>query len=311
MAKQNIALLAGGRSGEREVSLKSGEAVYQALDPAKYNVTRYDPRDDLARLIKEKDDIDLGFVLLHGKFGEDGCMQGFLDLLDIPFVGSGVLSSALCMNKGIAKGIYRKTGLTVAEDMVITRGTPIHAAEIIKKLGKFLVVKPVAEGSSLGMSICHTKEALQKGIDLAFQHDREVMVEQYIEGTEVTGCVLGTTTLTPLPLVEIRPGAGYTFFDYEAKYTPGATEEICPAPLSEDQTERAQTCAKVAHKALMCDVWSRTDMILKDDKAFVLETNTIPGMTETSLVPRAAKAAGMTLSDFVDRLIHLSLEKAK
>ncbi|MBW1944533.1 MAG: D-alanine--D-alanine ligase [Deltaproteobacteria bacterium] len=311
MARLTIALLAGGRSGEREVSLRSGEAVYLALDPAKYNVTRYDPRDDLARLIREREDIDLAFVLLHGKFGEDGRMQGFLDLLDIPFVGSGVLSSALSMNKKMAKGIYRRAGLTVAEDIVITRGTAIGADEIIEKLGEFLVVKPVAEGSSLGISLCRTKEALQKGIGLAFQHDREVMVEQYIKGTEVTGCVLGTTSLTALPLVEIRPSAEYAFFDYEAKYIPGATEEICPAPLPKDHTERAQSCAKAAHSALMCDVWSRTDMILKDEEIFILETNTIPGMTENSLVPRAARAAGMSLSDFVDRLIQLSLEKTQ
>ena len=171
------------------------------------------------------------------------------------------------------------------------------------------MVKPVAEGSSLGMSLCHSNEALQRGIDQAFQYDQEVMVEQYIKGTEVTGCVLGNTSLTALPLVEIRPSAEYTFFDYEAKYTPGATEEICPAPLSNDQTQKAQACAKAAHGALMCDAWSRTDMILKDEKIFVLETNTIPGMTQISLVPRAAKAAGMSLSDLVDRLIHLSLEK--
>ena len=311
MTELSIALLAGGWSGEREVSLNSGKAVYRALDKKKYRVTRYDPRDDLGRLIKEKERIDLAFVLLHGKFGEDGCLQGFLDLLGIPFVGSGVLSSALSMNKKMAKGIYRAAGLGVAEDVVISRDSPMDADEIIEKLGESLVVKPVAEGSSLGMSLCHTRGALQKGIDLAFQHDHEVMVEQYVEGTEVTGCILGNASLTALPLVEIRPTTGHTFFDYDAKYTPGATEEICPAPLSKDLTRRAQACAMAAHSALMCEVWSRTDMILQDEKIFVLETNTIPGMTQTSLVPQAAQAAGMSLSDLVDRLIALSLEKTR
>ncbi len=309
MAELTIALLAGGWSGEREVSLNSGEAVYQALDQGKYKVTRYDPRDDLGRLILEKENIDLAFVLLHGKFGEDGCLQGFLELLGIPFVGSGVLSSALSMNKKMAKGIYRAAGLAVAEDMVISRNNPIHLDEIIEKLGESLVVKPVAEGSSLGMSLCRTKKALQAGIDLAFQHDQEVMVEEFVEGTEVTGCVLGNASLTALPLVEIRPSAGHAFFDYDAKYIPGATEEICPAPIPKDLTRKAQACAMAAHSALMCEVWSRTDMILKDEKIVVLETNTIPGMTRTSLVPQAARAAGMSMSDLLDKLIQLSLEK--
>ena len=307
----NIALLAGGWSGEREVSLNSGDTVFKALDPAKYQVTRYDPRDDLARLIRDREAIDLAFILLHGKFGEDGRLQGYLDLLGIPFVGSGVLSSALTMNKKMAKGVYRAAGLTVAEDKVVHRGKPLNLDEIIDKLGEHLVVKPVEEGSSLGMSLCHSREDLESGIAMAFHHDQEVMVEQYIAGKEVTGCILGNASLTALPLVEIRPSEGHSFFDYDAKYTPGATEEICPAPLSRDITRRAQACAMAAHSALMCEVWSRTDMIIRDEKIFVLETNTIPGMTQTSLVPQAAEAAGMSLSDLVDRLIQLSLEKAQ
>ena len=137
------------------------------------------------------------------------------------------------------------------------------------------------------------------------------MVEQYVAGREVTGCVLGNGALEALPLVEIRPRQEHLFFDYEAKYTPGATEEICPAPLPEARTEEAQACAKKAHSALMCEVWSRTDMILQDEKIVVLETNTIPGMTETSLVPLAARAAGMSLSDLLDRLIDLSLQERR
>jgi len=311
MTKLSIALLAGGWSAEREVSLKSGEAVYRALDARQYAVTRYDPRDDLVRLIQDQDTIDLALVLLHGKFGEDGRIQGFLDLLGIPFVGSGVLPSALALNKKIAKGIYRRSGLQVAEDVIITRQEGVHLSDIIDKLGESLVVKPVAEGSSLGMSLCHTQDALAQGIELAFQYDQEVMVEQYIQGQEVTGCVLGNRSLEALPLVEIRPQKDHSFFDYEAKYTPGATDEICPAPISKTMTEAAQSCAKRAHRALMCEVWSRTDMILQGEKIFVLETNTIPGMTETSLVPLAARAAGMSLSALLDRLIKLSLEKTR
>lgn len=309
MGRLHIALLAGGWSGEREVSLKSGEAVYQALDKQKYDVTRYDPRNDLGTLINDREKIDLAFILLHGKFGEDGYIQGFLNILGIPFVGSGVLPSALALNKKIAKKLYKEAGLNVIKDITIYKGQDYSVDEIIKTLGTSLVVKPVAEGSSLGMSICHSCKELIGGIDLAFQFDQEVIIEQYMKGREVTCCVLGNRVVEALPLIEIIPNPGYTFFDFKAKYTPGATREICPAPLSESLGKAAQLCAEKAHMALECRAWSRTDMIIHDEKIYVLETNTIPGMTETSLVPLAARTAGLSLTKLLDRLIELSLEK--
>jgi len=263
MEKINIALLAGGWSGEREISIQSGDAVYNALDKKKYNVTRYDPRDDLTSLIKEKEGIDLAFILLHGKFGEDGCIQGFLDLLGVPFVGSGVLSSAMTLNKKLTKEIYKSAGLTIIKDVILQKGHEFTTDGIIQALGTSTVVKPVAEGSSLGISICHREEELLKGIDLAFKYDQEVMVEQYIEGREITCCVIGGEVIDALPLVEIVPNQGYDFFDYRAKYTPGATKEICPAPVSETLRENAQYYAKQAHQILRCKVWSRTDMIIQ------------------------------------------------
>ncbi len=308
MARLRIALISGGWSGEREISLKSGEAVYLALDKQKYDVTRYDPRDDLPALMRDKASIDIAFILLHGKFGEDGCMQGFLDLIGIPFVGSGVLPSALALNKRVAKQLYRSNGLKVVEDVIVNREREYSIDQIVETLGPSTVVKPVAEGSSLGMSICHTKEALSRGLQSAFQYDEEVLVERYIKGREVTCAVLGNKSLQALPLIEIVPNPEYAFFDYEAKYKPGATREICPAPLSEEQTKEAQAYAKRAHEALGCQVWSRTDMMVQGEDIYVLETNTIPGMTETSLVPLAAKTAGLSLSELLDRLIQLSLE---
>ncbi len=303
-----MALLAGGWSGEREISLKSEESVYRALDKKRYNVARYDPRDDLMQLIRDREKIDLAFILLHGKFGEDGCIQGFLDLLGIPFVGSGVLPSAIAMNKKMAKEMYRGAGLDVIKDSMLLRGEEIFVDKIIETIGPLTVVKPVAEGSSLGVSLCHSREDLLKGIDLAFQYDQEIIVEKYIKGREITCCVLGNRDVETLPLVEILPNPEFTFFDYRAKYTPGATKEICPAPVSKKQTENVQLCAKMAHKALDCRVWSRTDMIVQGEKVYILETNTIPGMTETSLVPLAAKVAGLSLSQLLDKLIGLSLE---
>ena len=189
MGKTSIALLSGGWSAERAISIRSGEAVYRALDKQKYRVTRYDPRDDMINLIKNKERIDLALILLHGKFGEDGCLQGFLDLLGIPFVGSGVLSSAMSLNKKVAKEMYKNAGLHVASDVMIVKDQEFSVDRIMQAVGPSTVVKPVAEGSSLGTSVCHSPEALLRGIDLAFQYDQEVMVEKYIKGREVTCAV--------------------------------------------------------------------------------------------------------------------------
>lgn len=309
MGKLEIALLAGGRSSERDISLKSGDAVYRSLDKRRYNVTRYDPRDDLASLIEHRERIDLAFIVLHGKFGEDGCIQGFLDLLEIPFVGSGVLSSAMASHKRITKERYKSVGLDVVKDIMLYAGQDFSVDQIIESLGPSVVVKPVAEGSSLGVTICHDREGLVKGIDQAFKYDQEVMVEQCIKGREITCCVIGRKDLEALPIVEIVPNRGYEFFDYEAKYTPGATKEICPAHLPEALSERATCCAKKAHRALGCSVWSRTDMITDGEKVYMLETNTLPGMTETSLVPLSAKAAGISLAQLLNKLIELSLDQ--
>jgi D-alanine-D-alanine ligase len=309
MNKLRIALLAGGWSGEREISLKSGESVYNALDKPKYEVRQYDPRDDLVTLIHERSNIDLAFILLHGKYGEDGCVQGFLELLGIRFVGSGVLASAMAMNKRMAKDRYKSVGLKVVEDVVLQRGETYPPDVILEKLGASTVVKPVSEGSSLGVSICHSRDDLLRGIEAAFELDEEVLVEKYVKGREVTCCVFGNRTLEALPLIEIVPNPGYAFFDYAAKYTPGASREICPAPLRKEEAAEAESCAKEAHRALQCEIWSRSDMIIQDGEVFLLETNTIPGMTETSLVPLAARTAGFTFAEFLDRLIELSLKK--
>jgi len=310
MRRKKIALLAGGWSGEREVSLKSGRAVYSALDKGKYDVTMYDPRDDLQALVEAKKEIDLALILLHGRFGEDGRIQGLLDILKIPFMGSGVLSSAIAMNKNVAKEIYKGAGLRVAKDVILKREDDLSVEEISATLGHYTFVKPVAEGSSLGGSLCRGKEELVFGIKKAFQHDQEIMVEEYIAGREVTCCVLGNMALETLPLIEIVPESGHRFFDYKAKYTPGATKEICPARLSRDLAEGVEACAKRAHRALRCRVWSRSDMIIRDETIYLLETNTIPGMTENSLFPLAAKAAGISLSELLDKMIDLSLQTA-
>jgi D-alanine-D-alanine ligase len=309
MPKLRVALLSGGRSAEREVSLKSGEQVFQALDKQKYEVRHYDPRDDLARLIAEASEIDVALIILHGRYGEDGTIQGLLELLDVPYHGSGVLSSALAMNKIESKHRYEQAGLPVSPYLVMDSHHVDPPARIQETLGLPVVVKPEQEGSSIGLSIVREPDEILPALRIAWGYDRQALVEKYIAGTEITGAVLGNRNPQALPLVEIIPGHQYGFFTYEAKYKPGATEEICPARLSETLTRKAQEYAVRAHLALGCRGYSRTDMIATDAEIHILETNTIPGMTATSLFPQAAAAAGIGFSELLDRLIQLALEE--
>lgn len=308
MKKKTIALIAGGISSEREVSLNSGRQVYEALDKQKYEVIRYDPKYDLERLVTDASIIDAAMVILHGPHGEDGTVQGLLELLNIPYQGSGVLGSALAMNKLASKQMYSLHGIPVPEYIVLKSGVPVEPEQIIARVGLPLVVKPVLAGSSIGMSLVGEPDTLQAALDKAFNHDTNVLVEAYIEGTEITCGVLGNDELESLPPIEIIPDKTHAFFDYEAKYTAGITEEICPARIDPDLTAEAQDLAGKAHRALFCKGYSRTDMILSQGKFFVLETNTIPGMTPTSLFPQAAQTAGISFSRLLDRLIELGIE---
>lgn len=304
-----VALLAGGRSGEREVSLKGAAEVVKALDPEKFMVRRYDPATDLARLAQDAPSIDVAFILLHGLYGEDGTVQGYLDLLGVPYQGSGVLGSAMAMDKNVAKIMYRLHGLPVAEWEMAHPEDVEAPARLLERLCLPLVIKPVRAGSSLGMSIAATLDELAAGIKKAYEQDSQVMVEQFVKGREITGGVLGNDELTALPLVEIIPNKEFLFFDYTAKYQPGASRELCPAPLSEELREKAQQLALAAHRALQLRGYSRTDMILTEEGGiYILETNTIPGMTLTSLLPQAAAAYGLDFPALLERLLELALE---
>jgi len=308
MNKLTIALLSGGISSERDVSLKSGNQVYEALDKDKYTVLRYDPKTDLQKLMADAPTIDAALIILHGPYGEDGTVQGMLDLLGIPYQGAGVLGSALAMNKLAAKQLYEKAGLRVPSYVCVGTKDALDAGACLDRLGLPLVVKPVSGGSSIGMSIVKSRGVLPVALEKAFKYDRSVMVESFIQGLEITVGVIGNDRLECFPPIEILPGDGYEFFDYEAKYTAGATQEICPARIDGALTQKVQHYAQVAHKALFLRGYSRTDFILKDGEFYVLETNTIPGMTPTSLLPRAAEAAGLSFSLLLDRLITLSIE---
>ena len=309
MKKLNIALLAGGRSTEREVSISSGRQVEQALDKTRYNVTCYDPATDLARIVADAPGIDFALNILHGPSGEDGSLQGLLDLLDIPYQGSGVLGSAVSMNKLLSKQLYAHHRIPTPPYLACHHKSRFDARTCVQNLGLPLIVKPAEAGSSVGMAKVSHTETLEIAVAEAFQFDDLVLVEKFIPGRELTVGVLGNHHLTTLPVVEIIPDKGYDFFSYAAKYTMGEAREICPADIRPDLDRQARDYAKQAHEILFCCGYSRTDMILTDDNIlYTLETNTIPGMTETSLLPLAAKTDGMGFSQLLDRLITLGME---
>ncbi len=309
MKKMRIALLCGGKSSEKEVSLNGGKEVYNALDKKKYEIFSYDPAYDLKKFALDSDKIDFAFIVLHGSFGEDGTIQGFLDVLGIPYQGAGVLGSSIAMNKIVSKRLYEHANIPVPKYITVKRYEDLDIENCIKYINFPLIVKPASSGSSIGITIASSETALKNGLYEAFKLDNEVLIEKYLRGTEITCGVIGNDdALKALPLIEIIPSEKHEFFDYKAKYEKGATKEICPAPIDEKIAEKAKEIAIKAHKVLYCKDYSRTDMILIKDEIFVLETNTIPGMTGTSLFPQSAKEAGMSFSTLLDKLVELGIQ---
>lgn len=317
MSRIRVAVLMGGRSAEREVSLSTGKQVLQALEGGKYEAFPVDTGSsaNLSRLCASasipEERPDVAFICLHGQFGEDGTIQGMLELLEIPYTGSSVLASALAMNKVMSKKIYSVEGIPTPGGITLRGQAEADAFLRAFRDGTAAVscpavVKPSEQGSTIGITIVEDAADMARAVETALSYDDEVLVEEFIEGIEITGPVIGNDTPECLPLVEIVPAGG--FYDYEAKYTPGATEEIVPARLSAEQTREAQELAIRSHQALGCRGCSRTDMLVADNGIWVLETNTIPGMTPTSLLPRSAEAAGIAFPDLVDRLIQFALE---
>lgn len=304
-----VALLAGGKSNEREISLASGDGAREALQAAGFPVVDIDPAnpDDLKRLIEEH--FDVAFLCLHGKYGEDGTVQGLLDIVGIPYTCSGVWSSALAMDKPKAKVFYEKAGVPTPPSVTVRKGEAVDVAAIIGKLGEHVVVKPGNEGSAIGVFIVEGQDSVEKALHKALEIDDEVLVERYISGTELTVAVLGNEDAVALPIIEIIPKSA--FYDFESKYAADGSQHICPARLPEDIARKVQDEAVKAHKALSCSGTSRSDFILeKDGSCWCLETNTIPGMTATSLLPDAAKAAGMSFPELCKKLIELALDES-
>ncbi|MBT4597714.1 D-alanine--D-alanine ligase [bacterium] len=312
MQKIKLALLAGGISGEREVSLNTGKQIFNALDKDKYQISRYDPEMDLERFASDAfaGKFDIVFPALHGPFGEDGKLQGMLDMIGVPYVFSGCLASALAMNKAKAKTIVKAAGIKVANSLILEKGNLIEYKKDLERINFPVVIKPIELGSSVGMSIAKNAKELEDGVNLAFKHDTVIMLEEYISGRELTVSVMGTTKPSALPVIEIIP-KNSDWFDYEAKYVAGACEEICPAKIIDDIRNELQAQAIKVFKEIGCKDLARADFIWDNmnDEIYFLEINTIPGMTATSLAPQSAKEAGMEFPDFLDKLIEGVLVK--
>lgn len=340
--KIKIAILTGGLSNEREVSLKTGKQVFNNLSNEKYekyliemtsegrwllsgsekviennninnkvqSLVIMDPNKGVTK--NDLQQFNVVFLALHGKYGEDGKIQSILDILDVPYTGSGVLASSLGMNKAMTMEFAKGIGIKTPEYILINVRNDLNKVkkEIISKIGYPCIVKPNESGSSIGISLVRNEESIDKAFIAAFEEDDEVLIQKFVKGREITCGVLGNsnkTELEALPPAEII--ADSTFFDYDAKYFSEKTKEISPAEITETQIREVQNLAKMIHYKFGCDGLTRSDFILKDDKFYFLEINTLPGLTEQSLCPKEAKAAGMTFSEFLDKQIKLALHK--
>lgn len=308
---KKVLVLMGGTSEEREVSLKSGQAVVKALQEKGYQVESLDLNPGVLGDI-EKIKPDVVFIALHGKNGEDGTVQGYLDLLGIPYTGSGVAASAIGMDKILTKKILCYEGLPTAEFEVIRKRdfNPDSFSEnsLIARFGLPIVVKPPTQGSSVGTTIVRDEKDLTAAIEKALIFGDEVLLERFIAGTELTVAIIGNDEPVVLPVIEIT--AENEYYDYESKYTPGMSSHIIPARIADDSRELIEGLAKKAYQALKCRGFSRIDFILdQNGKPYILENNTIPGMTATSLIPDAARAAGINFPELVDKIVKLAREK--
>ena len=291
-----IAVLMGGSGSEREISLKSGRAVLAGLKAGGFDAYPLDTRDDMTALLSGV--YDAAFIALHGVGGEDGCIQGLLETLKIPYTGSGVLASASAMDKVFAKEMMLSRGIPTADYQVFK--SPLDfGCDIELKIECPLIVKPASEGSTVGICRVEDAEYIKPAMKEAFKYDNKILVEKYIEGREVTVSVLDGEIL---PMVEVRPKNG--FYDYESKYTKGMTEYVVPADFEDAELKKMNEISLAVYELFGCKGAARVDIITGSDGPFVLEINTVPGMTETSLLPMAAGNAGIKFNELVARIMN-------
>lgn len=298
-------MLLGGNSAERDISLLSGNAIFEALQSIGIEAVKIDPKEKNYNQLLQ-DNISRVFIALHGRDGEDGVVQGYLRMLKIPFTGSDLASSALAMNKLNSKQVWQSVGLKTASFEKVSRKFKFNeslASVVVNKLGKELFVKPIREGSSVGMSKTHSIEELVKAVEIAQQFD-DVLIEQFVDGKEFTVSIIQDKALPSISMVTPNE-----FYDYDAKYCSNETEYFCPSGLEPQQEEELRELALTAFKALGCSGWGRVDFIQNDEtqEFMLLEANTVPGMTKTSLVPKAAEVAGINFDELVMRILATSM----
>jgi len=300
----HVILIAGGWSDEREVSLSGARKIHSALEELGHDVTFFDPALDFRNLMKVAAKADFAFINLHGSPGEDGLIQGMLDKAGCPYQGAGAAPSYLALNKAASKELFESVGVPTPEWQMITS---VQGRDAALELPLPVFVKPNKGGSSLGMTLVRNADQFAGALDKVFAMCQSALVERYIPGVELTCGILGDR---PLPLIMIRPKQGADFFDYENKYAADGAEEICPAPVDQAVSDAIQERMLAVHRALGLTGYSRGDFILAEDgTAYLLEVNTLPGMTPTSLVPRAAAAVGLGFKELIAELIRLGMER--
>jgi len=301
---QKIAVVYGGNSAEREISLRSGSAVFKALNADGFNVELIDTQGFCLSDLTKKE-IDRVFIALHGRGGEDGCLQGALEYMNIPYTGSGVLGSALSMDKIRSKQVFQAVNIPTAPFCIANKKAYQleYAQKIMEDLGHKVMVKPANEGSSIGMAMAENAEQLHQALTAAFKYDDDVLVEAWITGPEYTVTILGDEALPAIRMETPR-----NFYDYEAKYQASSTQYHCPCGLPEENEKQLQEIALLAFKATGAKGWGRVDVMRSEINGWqVLEVNTVPGMTETSLVPKAAKEHGLNFNQLVTKVLEISL----
>jgi D-alanine-D-alanine ligase len=301
---KKIGVLMGGLSSEREVSLESGRAVLDALKTKGYNAAAVDVGRDAAAKIAGAG-IEAAFIALHGTFGEDGAIQGLLQIMGIPYTGSGILASAMGMDKIVSKKMFKAQGLLVGPYAVITSEDRGGVDAALKDIGLPAAVKPCAEGSSVGVSIVSNKKEMGPAVELAFKYGRAILVEKYIKGKEVQVGVLGERALGAIEIVPKE-----AFYNYKAKYEKGMSEHFFPARVPDETYRRTLVAGLAAHRCLGCTGYSRVDFIIDEQGLpHILEVNTLPGMTATSLFPEIARGVGISFPDLVEKILRLALER--
>lgn len=303
LTDKRIGVLMGGISSEREVSLRSGKAIYNALKEMGYDAVTIDVGMDVVDVIK-KEKIELAFIALHGGWGENGAIQGLLEIMDIPYTGSGILASALAMDKVSSRKIFEQHELKVPSYIVLdNKYSILKAHNSGHKLP--LVIKPSSEGSSIGVSIVYKKEELKVAIETAFRYGDRVIIEDFIDGKEIHVGILGDRALGA---IEIRPKQG--FYSYEAKYTQGLTDYIYPPELNDKEYNESLEAGLKAHIAIGCEGATRVDLrVDREGIPYILEVNTLPGMTAMSLLPKIAQGAGIDFNELVEKILDLMLKK--